>query len=143
MTKPVSVSSAEIFSKLWIHESCRVFHDRLINEDDKLWLTKLICELSSVHFRTRFDHNEIFVNSKLLFGDLLKLESSKNYEEIRDIHKLKNTLIDYLDDYNVSSMSKMNLVFFDDAIEHIVRVSRVLRQPRGNMMLIGVGGSGK
>ena len=37
----------------------------------------------------------------------------------------------------------MNLVFFDDAIEHIIRVARVLRQPRGNMMLIGVGGSGK
>lgn len=37
----------------------------------------------------------------------------------------------------------MNLVFFEDAIEHVARVSRVLRQPRGNMMLIGVGGSGK
>ncbi len=37
----------------------------------------------------------------------------------------------------------MNLVFFEDAIEHIARVARVLRQPRGNMMLIGVGGSGK
>lgn len=37
----------------------------------------------------------------------------------------------------------MNLIFFEDAIDHISRVARVLRQPRGNMMLIGVGGSGK
>jgi len=37
----------------------------------------------------------------------------------------------------------MNLVFFEDAIQHISRVARVMRQPRGNMMLIGVGGSGK
>ncbi len=37
----------------------------------------------------------------------------------------------------------MNLVFFEECVEHIARISRVLRQPRGNVMLIGVGGSGK
>ena len=37
----------------------------------------------------------------------------------------------------------MSLVFFEDAILHIIRIARVLRQPRGNLMLIGVGGSGK
>ena len=143
MIKPVSCSTGEIFAKLWMHECCRVFHDRLINEADKKWFTKLMAELSNVYFKSRFEHDDIFVNGKLLFGDLLKLDSTKNYEELKDVNKLKNTLIDFLDDYNVTAMRKMNLVFFDDAIEHIVRVARVLRQPRGNMMLIGVGGSGK
>jgi dynein heavy chain len=48
-----------------------------------------------------------------------------------------------LEEYNIGGTNKMNLVFFEDAIEHILRISRVLRQPRGNLMLIGVGGSGK
>lgn len=48
-----------------------------------------------------------------------------------------------LDEYNMGNPNKMNLVFFDDAIEHILRIARVLRTPRGSIMLIGVGGSGK
>ena len=49
----------------------------------------------------------------------------------------------YLDDYNMSSSHEMRLVFFMDAIEHVVRITRILRQERGNALLVGVGGTGK
>lgn len=131
-------------TKLWINESQRVFYDRLINNEDKKWFTSLIMELCQRNFRMNFEHDEIFVREKIMFGDLLKLDAPvKLYEEIKDKNKLLKNLNGMIDEYNIGNSNKMNLVFFEDAVEHILRIARVLRQPRGNIMLIGVGGSGK
>lgn len=144
MTKPISIQNPDTMAKLWVNESQRVFYDRLINNEDKLWFTKLIIELLNRCFRINIEHDTIFVKDKIMFGDLLKLDAPiKLYEEIKDKNKLNKVLNGMLDDYNMSNSNKMNLVFFEDAIEHILRISRSLKQPRGNIMLIGVGGSGK
>jgi dynein heavy chain, axonemal len=50
---------------------------------------------------------------------------------------------EYLDDYNSQSKIQMKLILFLDACDHIARICRVLRQPQGNALLLGVGGSGR
>lgn len=50
---------------------------------------------------------------------------------------------EYMEDYNQTNTAKMKLVLFMDAIEHVCRISRILRQPQGNALLLGVGGSGR
>jgi dynein heavy chain, axonemal len=55
---------------------------------------------------------------------------------------LKKTLDDRLAEYNETN-AVMNLVLFQQAMEHICRIARIIDLPRGNAMLVGVGGSGK
>jgi dynein heavy chain len=53
-------------------------------------------------------------------------------------------LEDKMVDYNYTfTQAPMNIIFFEDAVDHICRIARVLKQPRGNAMLIGVSGCGK
>lgn len=128
MSKPISIQNPETLARLWINESLRVFYDRLINNDDKKWFTALIMELMLKNFRMQIDHDEVFVREKIMFGDILKLDAPiKLYEQIVDKNKLMKVLNGMLDEYNMGNSNKMNLVFFEDAIEHILRIARVLR----------------
>lgn len=76
----------------------------------------------------------------VLFGDYE--DAGRQYLKLSEVNALIPRLDQYLDLYNGDN-SPMNLVFFDDCIQHLSRVARVLRQSRGNCMLVGVGGSGR
>jgi dynein heavy chain len=65
------------------------------------------------------------------------------YTEIEDLTAMKRIIEEYLEDYNQINMAKMRLVLFLDAMRHIARISRIIRQPFGNALLLGVGGSGR
>ena len=50
---------------------------------------------------------------------------------MREEKNRRGVLNDILDNYNMIFPTQMNLVFFVDALSHAVRISRILRQPRG------------
>jgi dynein heavy chain len=64
------------------------------------------------------------------------------YEDMTDYGTIKPVLNEVLEKYN-GVTKPMNLVLFDDCLGHLVRVHRLMRMPRGNALLVGVGGSGK
>ncbi|CAJ1051390.1 LOW QUALITY PROTEIN: dynein heavy chain 1%2C axonemal [Xyrichtys novacula] len=127
--------------QLWYHESCRVFQDRLVCAEDRLWFNRLLQDCIQ-EFDCSFD--EVVSRQPVLYGDFMTPEADqKVYTLIDDREKLVKVMENYMEDYNQTSKTKMKLVLFMDAIEHVCRICRILRQPLGNALLLGVGGSGR
>ena len=55
MTKPVSVQTPEASMRLWVNEVSRIFHDWLINDEDKHWFMELVTDLVNNGFRIKTD----------------------------------------------------------------------------------------
>ena len=64
------------------------------------------------------------------------------YEDVGTYDAIKPIWDEQIEVYNMKNKS-MNLVLFRDALEHLVRLHRILRMKRGHALLVGVGGSGK
>ncbi|XP_060043693.1 dynein axonemal heavy chain 6 [Erinaceus europaeus] len=131
--------------RLFCHECQRVFHDRLINNEDKEYFHVILTEMANKHFGIPIGL-EYFFAKPIIFGDFIKFgvdKSERIYDDMPDMEKIANVLQDYLDDYNLTNPKEVKLVFFQDAIEHVSRIARMIRQERGNALLVGVGGTGK
>ncbi|TKS69211.1 Dynein heavy chain 6, axonemal [Collichthys lucidus] len=142
---PGQVRDKNQIFRLFCHECQRVFHDRLINNQDKTYFNTIVCEMASKYFSINLEPS-YFVTQPIIFGDFIMVGAEKEdrlYEDLTDMDKIQTVLQDYLDDYNLTFSKETKLVFFQDAIEHVSRIARMIRQERGNALLVGVGGTGK
>ncbi|CAN6639183.1 dynein heavy chain, cytoplasmic [Trichomonascus vanleenenianus] len=132
---PLESLSIEGLVRLWAHEALRLFHDRLVDDDEKRWTKVLIKDVAYKYF-INADLNTA-LKSPILYSNWL----SKNYlpvesEELKTFVKarVKTFCEEELD---------TPLILFDDLLDHVLRIDRVLRQPQGHLILIGISGSGK
>ncbi|XP_063710592.1 dynein axonemal heavy chain 3-like [Symsagittifera roscoffensis] len=140
--------------RLWIHEVYRVFYDRLIDQEDRETFFSIVSGAIKDHFKSSLDKvlSHLSKSGKvtdedirsLFFGDYVFPDAvPKIYDEVPDMDQLTSLMEHYLEEYNTMTKTPMSLVMFKFAIEHISRVSRVLKQDNGHALLIGIGGSGR
>ncbi|XP_068610937.1 dynein axonemal heavy chain 10 [Brachionichthys hirsutus] len=142
LIKPDRVSTVGQFVRVWRNECLRIFHDRLIDKTDKDLVQAHIKKLMEGHFPSVVE--EVTMDP-ILFGDFrtaLKEKDTRFYEDLQDYDVVKALFTEILEEHNEHS-SRMNLILFDDALEHLTRIHRIIRIDRGHALLVGVGGSGK
>ena len=148
-TSPTECSSADDIFRLWIHESRRVFQDRLIDEQDRSWFEKMQGEVVVKHFKKPMKGivgDGADGKGLLLYADFLNKNLEYEQRKYCQVTELPGTLSivnEFLAEYNAVSKTPMNLVLFNYVLEHCCRMTRILRQPGGHALLVGVGGSGR
>lgn len=88
---------------------------------------------------------EYIMRDPLIFGDYRNAcneEEPRYYEDMLDYDAIYFLFQEIMEEYN-ERRGKLSLVLFEDALEHLTRIHRTLRMDRGNVMIVGVGGSGK
>ena len=142
-TSPAIYKKPELIAKLYMHEATRVYSDRMIIESD-CDAFKEILDKNAAQFFGEYDKEEVFFEPNV-FGTFVEEAddpSQKLYLPLEGYDHLSKILTKQLQMYN-EQFAVMNLVLFNQAMEHVSRISRIIDNPRGNAMLVGVGGSGK
>ncbi|XP_070181014.1 dynein axonemal heavy chain 6-like [Littorina saxatilis] len=138
------VIGKENCAQLFAHEATRIFHDRLVSPEDRRTFFEILSDNLHDYFKVRWSADKL-ISEGILFGDFFDMEETsaqRIYRPMIDQTKLTRVLEDYYMRYNFGEKSNQ-LVFFRDAVEHVVRAARVFRQPGGHLMLVGLDGTGK
>eukprot|EP01033_Poteriospumella_lacustris_P002475 gene2475-1807_t len=138
--------------RIWKHECARVFSDKLTNLKDKAiyaqYMENQLVESFGAELASQTQHGFYMVNFLRpdVFDDegVLVEEAPKVYEPGGTLEDVRPVVVGFLEKYNAEFPSKkMDLVLFNDALEHLLRINRLMEMPRGSGLLVGVGGSGK
>ena len=138
--------------RIWKHECARTFSDKLTNLKDKAiyasWMEAQLVETfgpemaqltATPFYMVNFLRPDVYDDE-----GVLTQEAPKMYEPGGTLEEVLPFVQTFLDKYNTEfPAKKMELVLFNDALEHLLRINRIMEMPRGSGLLVGVGGSGK
>ncbi|XP_043489632.1 dynein axonemal heavy chain 10 [Polistes fuscatus] len=134
------------FVRLWRNEFTRVICDRLITQDDQNLIKEHIANKIKDTWEEEPALIEYTLRDPLLFGDFRNAcyeDEPRYYEDLLDYEAVYNLLLEIYEEYNERNIAKLQMVLFNDALEHLTRVHRILRMHRGHALVVGTSGSGK
>uniref|UniRef100_A0A8C8WRI9 Dynein axonemal heavy chain 17 n=1 Tax=Panthera leo TaxID=9689 RepID=A0A8C8WRI9_PANLE len=126
--------------RLWLHEAERVYGDKMVDGKDQDMLRRVTMASTKKFFDDLGE--ELLFAKPNIFCHFSHGIGEPKYLAVTNVAHLHKLLVDVLDSYNEVN-AVMNLVLFEDAVAHVCKINRILESPRGNALLVGVGGSGK
>eukprot|EP01116_Phalansterium_solitarium_P005286 TRINITY_DN1679_c0_g1_i1.p1 TRINITY_DN1679_c0_g1~~TRINITY_DN1679_c0_g1_i1.p1 ORF type:complete len:4594 (-),score=1709.56 TRINITY_DN1679_c0_g1_i1:318-14099(-) len=132
--KPLTNCSPDELVRIVVHEGLRLFQDRLVEKHERDWTDKTLDETFLSHFP---DVDPACLKRPILYSNWL----TKEYVGV-DRAPLKEYVQARLKIFQEEELD-VQLVIFNEVLDHILRIDRVFKQPQGHALLIGVSGGGK
>lgn len=154
LTSPANFNDGRQLARVWRNEFTRVFCDRLINEADIQLIRDRMHELVQKYFKepeyrprksnlsfrqsekiekkesiSDMPANQYIMRNPLLFGDFrhgVVDEEERTYEDLLDYTACMHLFKEIMDEYN-DHRGAIDLVLFDDCLDHLTRVHRTMR----------------
>jgi len=140
---PTDFQDPEKLVLLWIHESERIYGDRLVSVSDLKKYRARVGDLAKKMFG-KFNFSKFFQEKNpeaLVFAPFSKGFEESCYDKLPNVERLSELLGEALKTYNEYNPA-MDLVLFEDAMKHVAKITRIISSPSGHALLVGVGGSG-
>ena len=144
VAKPEAIKEPDNLIKLWIHESERIYGDRLSSQENIATYKFIVADLVKKSF-SKYNLTKYFQGANpepLVFAQFVSGLEEKLYDQFPTIDALSERLQEALREYNDTN-PVMDLVLFEDAMKHVCRITRIIAADGGHALLVGVGGSGK
>lgn len=131
--------------RVWVHENLRVYCDRMVSEDDRANLKKLISEQLELILVSNMVECTNEQLQDTIFVDFFDEGGSNVYKEVgyNERPALKKLCEDKLKEYNERNRNAMNIVLFQEAVSYLCKIQRIIKLGRGHGLLVGEGGSGR
>ncbi len=140
--------------RLFMHETQRVYADRLVGEEDKraFFDDILLAQVERVYKFQGDTRAQVLATTSggqypLLFCNFLPPQ--KQYQEVENVATALAAAQDSMAAYFAQTQQQRGkgravptLVLFEDALRMLCRLTRILAQPFGNALLVGLGGAG-
>lgn len=151
LSVPETIEDVAAMKRLWLHESLRVFSDRLspsaglydtvslkvqecCEQHLKVTIAQLFAAMDMVELA---DLAEMTIET-IFFCDFSDPKSeSRSYVEVMDMEHLARVVRGYITEYNNMNKKPMHyLMAFKHVMRSMSKVCRVLKQPAGHLMVI-------
>lgn len=120
--------------RIWAHEAFRLFSDRLVEDQEIEWCSNKIDDVARQMFPA-IDYDEVLAKP-LFYSTWLSKDTRRVTREELKTFLAARLKVFYEEELDVP------LVIFDQVLDHVLRIDRVLRQPMGHCLLVGDSGAG-